>query len=92
MAGYEAMRKAKGGLLDYVERKARGRVVRSPLPVCADKLVLSYGVPLYGQREPSTVRELLRGDDFFGMEFSDDASFLYDDYDRHNMWTNLAVC
>jgi hypothetical protein len=78
-------------LLEYVERKAAERENPSVLPVCADKIVLSYGVALYGQRAPSTVRELLRSEDFFAVDFSDDASLLFDNYDGHKVWTGLEV-
>jgi len=88
---YEAMRLAKGELLDFVEQRAKEGDFPDVLPVCADKLVLSYGLPLFGERYPSTRREAVDpADEFLGADFSHDASQIVDGEFRP-IWGNLVV-
>lgn len=88
---YEEMRLAKGELLAFVEQKAAKRDFPDVLPVCADKLVLSYGLPLFGERYPSTRREKIDpAEEFFGTDFSHDASQIVDGEFRP-IWGNLVV-
>lgn len=86
---YEAMREAKGRLLDATEHKAT-QPGHSTLSVCADYLVLSRGLAIYGTRPPSTRRELVSPEDHFDTEFSEDANRFIGG-DGMGKWTNLVV-
>jgi hypothetical protein len=77
--------------LEYVEKQGNERADRAVLPVCADKLSISWGLALYGERWPSSERELIGSDDFFAVDFSADASSLISTEGGQKIWANLVV-